>query len=130
MVYLEKLLLTLVLPISVLTLLIASKAMGQEKHTFDPLPSEARVISEKDGERIAEWKGVTIVETSKERRAKESIPTIEEANKIFAAAKPKIVRPPNDQKEVDVPFQPKLDPSRLIPGENLKKTLAALNLLF
>ncbi len=90
--------------------------MEQKKHKFDPLPSGIHLISEKEGERIAEWKSVTIIQTSKERRAKESVPTLEEANKIFATAKPKIVRPPNDKKE-DVPFQTKLDPSRLIPGQ-------------
>ena len=71
--------------------------MQIEKHTFDPLPLRARIVSEKDGEQIAEWRDVTIVQTSRERRAKEHIPTIEEANKIFATAKPKIVRPPTDK---------------------------------
>lgn len=94
--------------------------MGQEKQTFSPLPSGARVISEKDGERIAEWNGITLVDISKEKQAQQPVPTVEEALRAVRNAKPKIVRPPayDHGREVDSPSQPQLDPTRLIPGSN------------
>lgn len=63
--------------------------MAKENHTFSPLPEGARIISEKDGERIAEWNGITLVDTSKEKQAQQPIPTVEEAIKKIKIAKPK-----------------------------------------
>jgi len=68
--------------------------MGQEKHTFDSLPPGARLISIKDGERIAEQNGITLIEISKEKKAKERVPTIQEALAVVRIAKPKVITPP------------------------------------
>lgn len=97
--------------------------MEQEKHTFNPLPPGAHIISEKDGDRIAEWNGITLVDTSKEKQLQQPVPTIEEAMKVIRNAKPKrCPSTPNNEIEVDSSSQPQLYLSGRIPGENIRNS--------
>lgn len=97
--------------------------MEQQKHTFNPLPPGARIISEQDGERIAEWNGITLVDTSMEKQAQQPVPTVEEAMRARRNAKPiqKVRSTCESGNKLDSPSQPKRDPTRLIPGTNRKK---------
>ncbi|GJD15774.1 hypothetical protein RIVM261_007300 [Rivularia sp. IAM M-261] len=97
--------------------------MAKENHTFSPLPEGARIISEKDGERIA-GNGITLVDTSKEKQAQQAIPTVEEAIKKIKIAKPKKMHRFDDPNTGNINPPSQIDRSRIVPGTNVKKKLS------
>lgn len=106
-------------------------ADGQQKHTFDPLPEEAKIISEKDGVCTVELEnGVTLSLSSKEKQErvrKQPTRTLEQRRN----AQPiEVIVPdePNSAPEVDL-HSPKLssqfgEAPATLPKKNFKTSSA------